>query len=218
MVRSKAESLISVIRKLRGKVDKVEQIKPGDYRVSSGDTAITVNGDVHTLMKDPIIHAGIVQLFTAPMGQEGVTAIETYLKNDRLGTEVKVDKNEAQAFAAFGGTVVPEIDPTREIDTPAVHYLLHPKRLSAEGEPNGWSFRWGKDILSIDKILDKDFLDRVKSGEYRLSSNDLIDAEVVVKQKVSGTKILHESKEIVRIADYKPAPPNPQKDLFLPEV
>jgi len=104
-----------------------------------------------------------------------------------------------------------------DMHTPPVRYLLHPKRLSAEGEPNGWSFRWGKDIMTIDKISDANFLEKIKRGEYRLSSNDLIDAEVVVRQKVAGTRILHESKEIIKVVDYKAAPPNPQQNLFLGE-
>ena len=216
MIRSRAESVISVIKKLRGKPETVEQIKPGEYRYSGQDASVTVNGNVHTLLQNPVIHAQVVQVFGKPVEQEGVTELDIYLKNRRDETEVKITKADAPVFHSFSESKIPDPEPVKEIDTPPAHYLLHPKRLSAEGEPNGWSFRWGKDILTIDKILDKSFLEKVRSGEYRLSSNDLIDAEIVVKQKVSGTRIVSETKEIVRVAEYKSAPPNPQTHLFLP--
>jgi hypothetical protein len=209
-IRGKAESLIGAIKKLKGKPDKVEQIKPGEFRYASPDSSITVNGNVHQLLQNPIIHANVLQVFGKPVEQDGVTGLNTFLKDRRDETQVNTNKEEALAFHAFSESKIPNPDPVREIDSPPTHYLIHPKRLSAEGEPNGWSFRWGKDIMTIDKISDKGFLEKVKSGEYRLSSNDLIDAEVVVKQKISGTRIVAETKEIVRIAEYKAAPPNPQ--------
>jgi hypothetical protein len=214
-VRSKVESLISAVSKLRGKVDRVERLSPGEFRYSHGDSKVTVNGDVHTLMNNPIIHAGMVHLIGTPVAQEGVTGIDTYLRDDRAATVVRVEKHDAEAFKTFGESTLPEIEPIKEIKTPA-HYYLKPKRVSLEGEPDNWSFRVGESLLHVDRIADKGFLDLVKNGDYHLSSNDVIEADLVVTQRVSGSKVLGTTTEIIKVVDYKAAPPNPQRNLFLP--
>lgn len=214
MIRSKAESMISAIKKLRGRADKVEQVKPGEYRYSNSDNSVTVNGSVHNLLQNPVIHARAVLVFGNPVQQEGVAELDTYLKDRRDETEVKITREDAEVFQVFSGVKIPDAEPIREEESAPTSYFLHPKRLSAEGEPNEWSFRSGKDIITIDKISDTVFLGRVKRGEYRLSSNDLIEALVVLKQKISGTRILSESKEIIRVVSYKAAPA--QGELFLP--
>lgn len=109
---------------------------------------------------------------------------------------------------------MPEIEPIKEIETPA-HYFLKPKRVSLEGEPDNWSFRVGESLLHVDKIADRNFLGHVKNGDYHLSVNDLIEADVLVTQTMAGNKLLGTLTVLVKVLDYKPAPPNPQQRLFL---
>ena len=216
MIRSRAESLISAIKRLRGKPTSVEPVGPNEYRYESPGGSVTVNGDVHKLIQNQTIHNSVTYVFGKPAEQEEVTGIETYLSGREKETKVVVDKNDAPAFEAFSTTPLPATTSVEEHISEPTTYFLKPKRVSVEGEADNWSFRYGTNqTLRVDVVRDQHFLDNVKNGIYRLSSDDLIVAEVVQKQRIQGTQIVGEPRyEIVQVLEYRPSPRNLQGKLF----
>jgi phosphoribosylformylglycinamidine (FGAM) synthase PurS component len=127
-IRSKAENVIGVIRKLGGKLEHVEPVKAWEFRYSRADTSITVSGPVHTLLQNPVIHAQMVHLVSTPLEQEGVTGIETYLRGRQRETEVTIEKADVAAFKSFSESPVPSPEQVREIRTAPTRYFLRPSR------------------------------------------------------------------------------------------
>ncbi|MGB9072232.1 MAG: hypothetical protein WCC22_06140 [Terriglobales bacterium] len=210
MIKGRTESLISAIKKLRGKPEQVTQVGPDEYRYESPNGGVVVNGNVHQLMQNPVIHAGIAYVFANPTEQEGVTRIETYLRSQEQATKITIEKQEASAFAAFSLTALPSPEEIEERTSGPVEYVLKPKRISVEGETSNWSFRFGAEVMHVHIVRDQEFLAKVKSGEYRLSADDLIIAQIIHKQKIRGTELIGEPEnELIKVVDYRKAPEHP---------
>jgi hypothetical protein len=216
MIKSKTESLISAIRKLRGKPTDVEPVGANEYRYRSPGGDVTVNGSVHQLIQNATIHQAVTHVYGKPTEQEGVTGIETFLQGREQETKVVVGRDEARVFEEFSNNELPNPSPIEEHVSAPTTYYLKPKRLSLEGESDNWSFRYGANqTLHVDVVRDEDFLDNVKKGQYRLSSDDLIVAEIIQKQKVRGTEIIGDPRyELIKIVEYRSAPRNQQEALF----
>lgn len=87
---------------------------------------------------------------------------------------------------------------------------LNPKRGSFEGEANSWSFRRGanRDIITA-TFKDEAFLNRLKVGEIRLFSNDLLKVKLLERQHIFGQEIQGSQYEISEVIEYKKAPEQP---------
>lgn len=215
-IKSKTESLISAVRKLHGKPDKVEQVGPNEYRYESSHGHITVNGNVSRLIQNQHVHHATAYVFATPMEQEGTTGIDTYLRRQEEQTKVHIPKEEAAVFQDFSRSDLPSPVPIEEHTSGPTVYYLKPKRVSVEGESDNWSFRYGSNqTLHVDVVRDQDFLDKVKKGLYRLSSDDLIVAQIIQKQKIRGTEIIGDPRyELIEVVEYRSAPRNTQQHLF----
>jgi hypothetical protein len=216
MIKSKTESLIGAIKKLRGKPERVEQVGPSEYRYESTSSSVTVSGDVHNLFQNATIHAAAVYVFAKPVEQSGVTGIETYLRQQEERTKVVISREDAEAFENFSSSEIPNPLPIEEMVSDPTPYYLKPKRVSLEGEPNNWSFRYGQNqTMTIDIIRDDKFLDDVRKDVYRLTADDLIVAEVIHKQKIRGTQFIGDPRnELLRVTEYRPATHHQQDELF----
>jgi hypothetical protein len=217
LIRSKTESFVSAIRKLRGKPDEVKQVGPNEYRYKSPSSEVTVNGDVHNFIQNPIIRAAAVYVFAKPTEQPGVSLIETYLRNQEKETRVVLSRDDAEAFEALSeAPSLPHPIPIDEVVSDPTLYYLKPKRVSLEGEPNNWSFRYGENqTMTIDLIRDETFLDEVRRGIKRLTADDLIIAEVIHKQKMRGNEFIGDPRnELLRVVEYRPASRPVQDRLF----
>ena len=216
MIRGKTESLISAIRKLRGKPESVEQVEPDKYRYQSSFGSVIVNGPVHQLIQNQHIHQATSYVLAKPMEQAGTTGVETYLRGQRDTTSVLIPREEAPNFEDFCSHDIPSAIPIEEHTSDPITYFLKPKRVSVEGESDNWSFRYGANqTLHIDAVRDDDFLDMVKKGVYRLSSDDMIVAEILQRQKIRGTEIVGDPRyELIKVLEYRSAPTNQQRRLF----
>lgn len=213
LIKSKSESLVSAIRKLRGKPDKVEKISPDEYRYTSSAGDVVVNGSVNQLMQNPTIHAEALYVFGNPLEHEDVIGISTFLKNNRR-SEVKIPKNEAPSFVAYSRSPVPPSEPEEKIIGDPMRYFLKPKRVSVEGEADNWSFRiaGSDEVIHVDKVTDELFLENVRNGRYRFSKDDLITASIIQTQKKRGAEVnIH--RELVTVDAYEEAPHHYQPPL-----
>jgi L-fucose mutarotase/ribose pyranase (RbsD/FucU family) len=211
VIKSEVEGVIGAIKKLGGKPEHVEQIAPNQFQYQARERGTIVNGDVHQLMQNPTIQKAVIYVISKLMEQDGVTGVETFERGKEAQTKVLVRKSEAHAFQEFGSSVIPSPVPIEERVSEPVTYYLKPKRGSFEGEPDNWSFRVGANAtMRIDVIRDEAFLEKVKTGIHRLSPLDLVIAEVVHRQKVSGNELIGDVRyELIRVIDYQEAPHQP---------
>ncbi len=216
MLKSRAESLISAIRKLGGTPESVEQVGPDEYRYKSSHGNVVVNGKVNQLIQNHHIHNATQYVFAKPMEQEGATGTETFLRGKEDQTKVLIPRSEALAFEEFSRSELPSPIPLEEHSSGPTTYYLKPKRVSVEGESDNWSFRYGSNqTLHVDIVRDEEFLQKIKNGAYRLSSDDMIVAEIIQKQKIRGTEIIGDPRyELIKVVEYRSAPRNLQQKLF----
>lgn len=209
LVKGAVVSVIAGLRKLGAKPTKVEQIAPNQYRYSAdNNNSITVDGDVHALMQNAVIHNHFYNVLGRPTQHDNIDGLETFLADAEEETKVTVTKQDAAVLKEYSESTPPQAEGVKEVKNIADYYLK-PKRISVEGEPDNWSFRIGreKDILKVDVVRDQDFLDKVRRGTYKLTKDDLLLAEVTTTQKVSGQSIISSSIELTRVKEYTPATP-----------
>ena len=213
LIHSKTESLVSAIKKLRGKPDAVEKISPNEYRYTSKAGDVVVNGPVNQLMQNPTIHAEVMYVCGNPMEQENVTGLSTFLRNDTQ-SEVKIAKDDAPSFVAYSRSALLPTEAEEKIVGDPMEYFLRPKRVSVEGEADNWSFRiaGSDEVIHIDKVTDEAFLEGVRNGRYRFSKDDLITARIVQTQLKRGAEVtIH--RELILVEGYEEAPHHFQPPL-----
>lgn len=198
-------SLFGLYKFLMGKPKTVEQLNANEYRVTNGeDKSITVNKKVFSLFQNQKITNNIYNIYGKPFENGGIDTVKSYIKDQEEETIEVVNKDEGKFFIPNNWEL---INPNEETKENTRTMYLNPKRGSFEGEGNSWSFRKGTNREDIIKatIRDETFLNKLKSGEIRPFSNDLIEVEIIEKQKVVNQEV-QTTYEITRVIDYKPAP------------
>jgi hypothetical protein len=194
---------VQAIKWLRGKPKSVEELVPGEFRYTSqDDRSITLHGSVHTLLSDSTVTQNIYNIYGPPMAdQSGVDDVRTYLEG-KEDAAVTVKRDEIQAIRDFVAPAEssPESEFTKEIVHPGV--LLNPKRGAFGDDPKDWSF-WRGDQIITATVKDKEFLSRYASGIIRLNEADLLNVDLLERQRVMGTKVQKPSYEVIRVIDYR---------------
>lgn len=162
-----------------------------------------------------IIVQSLTAIYNEPLRKPSRKKVQSYIKSERKETLVEFTPTDVPALAAARPLELPQsADSEQEVEHTNVVFL-RPKRGSFEGESSKWSFRKGGrqgEVLQVN-IKDQDFLNKLESGEYRLSANDVLKVELKERQKLVGSD-LRTTNEIVKVLEYKPAPPS-QKQTSL---
>lgn len=199
-------SLIGLIKILKGKAKSVEKLKSGEYRYTAeNNIAITVHQNIHKLYQNTTIQQSMQQSIAKPLELSGVDKLESYVKNEQEKTKVTLDKGIVEPIQKYSEITLSE----EEIDTieNTRTLIVHPKRISLEGEKHSWSFRVGgsKEIITAN-ILDEFFLENVKDGHIRLAHSDKLMVEVIEKQIIKGDTSVTMTFDIVKVKEYDKAP------------
>lgn len=204
LVADVKESVVGVLRKLRGRRPKVEEVRPGEYRYTVEGDSISVSGNVHQLIQNQTVVNNVQQVYLVPFADPRVTAVKSYLDGEQQSaTEVRVTKEEAATLAPPSDAGRPQEMTTTNVST----LLLSPKRGSFDGDGSNWSFRCGGRGIIKATIRDGDFLKRVANGEIRPHSSDVLRAEVEEHQRVQDGKI-QSTFDVLRVVDYVPGRPS----------
>jgi hypothetical protein len=208
-------SVLGVIKKLKGRVDKVEELKPGEFRYSSDNNSVTVGQDVHNLIQNSTITQNIVNVYSKPLEKENVDRIDSYLEGEKEQTKVEVTKDDAPAIKEFADTVgrlLPAEQGEEIVKENVTTMFLNPKRGAFEGDGMQWSFHKGSDVITA-TIKDPVFLNQVASGEIRPNHHDLMEVQIVEKQRVIGTEVKAPVYEIPKVIKYTVGGPAQQSLL-----
>ena len=205
-VYTATKGAIKAITYLGGKPKTVEEVKPGEFRLTTADDrSITVDASTNTLLSNSSITNNIYKIYVDPMqAQESVSDVRTYLKDDDT-TSVTVSRSEMPALKEY---VRPVLTPQAfaEVAKDKTHYdvYLNPKRGPFGDDPSGWSFIRGDEVITA-TVKDRDFLASVESGKIRLNHSDLLTVTLLERQKLKGTIVQKPSYEIVKVTQYQQA-------------
>lgn len=197
-------SVLVAIKELGHRPKRIERLGPKEYRYSVDDKSITVNGRVHQLMQSPVIINNINNVYAKPLEREGITAVESYLKDEPTARTVVV-RTDAANIKQFASEEIEATarETTKETTTEGVY--LNPKRGSFDGDGASWSFHKGDKVITA-TVKDQIFLDKVAKGDIRPNHKDLMTVTLTEKQKIIGTQVKAPSYEIVKVNNYQPGP------------
>jgi hypothetical protein len=194
---------VKAIKWLKGKPKSIEEVKPGEFRYTTiDDKSFTVNGPVHKILSNNSITTNIFKIYGTPLEEmPSVTDVETYIDGDD-STKVQVTRDEIPAIREFANPAALPSDVSETVkESLQSDVYLNPKRVAVDGDPRDWSFHRGESIITA-TIKDKDFMERCAKGEYRLHSSDLLTVDLLEKQRVTGTKVMKPTYEIIKVKSY----------------
>lgn len=200
VIKRTGAGVLDVIGRLRGKPTKAEQVAPTHFTAESDKGAIAVSGDVKKLLQNSIIIENLNITIAGPAQKPEVTDVKTYLADDPVETSVTVTKEIASALGDYVKELNKPGDETKEnVST----VWLNPYRGPFTGEPGSWWFKRGGGKPFTATIKDKGFLDSYGQGEPRLNAEDLLEVQLLEKQKVSADGTLTTSYAILKVTNYR---------------
>lgn len=198
-------SVLQLISWLKGKAKRIERLDSGEVRYYSDDnTSITVSKEVSNLYQNCTIQQNIYNGVGKPLEIEGVSSVESYIKQNEATTKVVYSKEIVPAIKDYATSQLPTENEESPVDN-IRRIWVHPKRISVEGEKNNWSFRTGQSDILTANVSDEKFLAGIKDCSIRLSQQDRLLVEVHEKQSIKDGEITS-SNEIVKVVDYEKAP------------
>jgi len=206
-------SLLKLMKTLGGEPKSVIDQGDGNFNYISenGDQTI-VNGNVHTLIQNPIIKNEIKNTVSYPFKDSRVEKIDSYIKNQKEKTKIEISRDDAGKLKTFDSQETDLDEKPLESES---EILLHPKRADLEGDGKKWSFREPGGAVIVASIKDKNFLEDVANGKIALGHNDLLKVRLLKKQQVVTGKGGTTTNEILRVIKYTKGANRPEQTSFL---
>jgi len=196
------KATVDLIKELKGKKGKSEEIRPGEFRYQSDNNTFTVNGPVHQLIQNPTIIQNVTNVFADPMDEQGVTDIKTFIKGEEADA-LLIGRDDARHIREFAAPGPMSLTPPAVTTTETA--LLNPKSGPYGGKGGHFWFSRGGEAFPA-KVEDKRFLDQIEKGEIRLHHSDVLTVEMEISSSVEDSKVTT-SRRILSVADYKPGEP-----------
>jgi len=193
-----ASTLIFFSRGTKGKkILTKNRIQGNNYEVTveNSDSPIIINGDVLALYENASVREALKKV-TYPLSNKGISDI-TFLKNEKECE--KISRDEREYFTLLDKE---SIDTKEDIDT----FLI--TQSNFEGKQTGWRVSFGDSALSDKKsndfpvkILDEDFLQKVKEQKIIISNEGTI---ITARYKKTTQKLerLNVSWEVLEILKF----------------
>lgn len=209
LVRGLPGNFMEAVRVLRGRPTRVEET-PNGIRYSVGSQSITVNGDVHQLIQNPVVRENASRI-VRPLADPAVRRIRTYIPGQQEETEADMTRDDLDAFEVFGRSAPPQLDAEIETTNESIVFV-HPRRGPYDGQSGQWSF-WKGNAVQPAVMHDERFLEECATGRIRLHATDLLRVRLIERQRISGTRSLT-TWEIPEVLEYRKGP----SQRFLPGI
>ena len=206
-------SLIKLFKYTKGKkIHTKKQVEGNNYEVTvnNSDAPIIINGDVITLYENASIHKSFKQV-VSPLNNQDMSDI-IFMTNDEVCENISRDEREY-----FTLLDKESLDEKEDID----YFLI--TQANFDGKQTGWRLSFGEsatpNINRNDfpvKILDDDFLQKVKEKRIIVSSeNSIIKAKYKkITQKLERLSVNWEILEILNIDNNPEKHTGPLKRFF----
>lgn len=183
--------VVKVIRFTKGLVNNFRK-NPSEETVTytnQNGEELTVTLPEHRLVQSPLIQINYYNSIVSPL-DKFPTATSVGIKVNQTGhTEQTFTKDDKAYFEQYAATELLEDVESNVTSMNGIY--IKPKRGSYSGEEKAYSFVMGDSILWPVTIEDDVFLEKLRTGEIRPYSEDVLKANMeIVQKKDSKNKIL----------------------------
>lgn len=204
-VKTSITSVVDVIRFTKGSVSNFYQTDDKElcqiiYENEKGEK-LTVSGPVHKLIQSPLIQNHFYHSMATPLEKfPSATSLSTKInKPDHMAqTITEKDREYIETYAKQ------ELLQDVEENISSLNGIfLKPKRGSYSGEEKAYSFIMGEaNVLWPVSIEDEHFLSKLKRGEIRPFTEDVLKVNLQIRQKKDGKNKIISNYVITEVLEY----------------
>lgn len=195
--------LTKIIRFTNGYVSNFVRNKDSDkvtYTSPTGEK-LEISMAEHRLVQSPIIQNNYYNCTVAPFEKFPATTGVSFKTNETNSEEQVITKSDREFIERYAKTELLE-DVEANVSTLS-GVFLKPKRGSYSGEEKAYSFVMGdSNILWPVTIDDEDFLKKLRSGELRLYSEDVLKVDIEISQKRDTTNKVLTTYSVKKVTEY----------------
>lgn len=205
-------AIAHIIKKVKGRISKYKATDNGTFEYGEGSNTIVVPVEVHALIQSPEIAEKFSTVVAGPMKSFKRPSREIEIKIS--GSTAKEDvisfsSSEASYFDSY------KDESLRAAQEETVEHTSHniwvrPLFGSYGGDVSGYTFESGYEeeqrTYKKVQIDDHEFLERVRDGEYRLNSGDLMLVDMTIEEIINlrTQKVRPKACHITKVKDYRP--------------
>jgi hypothetical protein len=190
-----------IIRRTKGLVNKFNKNDNNTVTYENPDgTKFTVSLAEHRLVQSPLIRDAYYNSMIAPLDKfPSAKTVEIKTNND--GDAQRFTDDDKASFRAYATSELLEDVDSNVSAISGV--FLKPKRGSYSGEEKMYSFIMGENsVLWPVTMEDQDFLEKMKNGEIRLYAEDVLKANLEVRQSKDSTNKVASRYAITEVLEY----------------
>lgn len=205
-------AIAHIIKKVKGHISKYKATDNGTFVYGKGSDAVVVPVEIHALVQSPEIAEKFSAVITGPMKSFKRTSREIEIKTADSMTTEDVISFSAGEVAYFDSYKDEALKATQEetVEHSAHNIWVRPLFGSYGGDVSGYTFESGYEdeqrTYNKVQIDDRDFLERVRDGEYRLNSGDLMCVDMTIKEVINlrTQKVRTVACHITKVRDNRP--------------
>ena len=205
-------AIAHIIKKVKGHISKYKATDNGTFVYGKGSDAVVVPVEIHALVQSPEIAEKFSAVITGLMKSFKRTSREIEIKTADSMTTEDVISFSAGEVAYFDSYKDEALKATQEetVEHSAHNIWVRPLFGSYGGDVSGYTFESGYEdeqrTYNKVQIDDRDFLERVRDGEYRLNSGDLMCVDMTIKEVINlrTQKVRTVACHITKVRDYRP--------------
>ena len=210
------KNIPSVVRRVRGMIDKHVDNGDGTYTYGTGKDALTVDETAHQIIQSHKVAKLYEEIATRPLAvfNGDVSEVNIYIKDSDspdggLSSGSSFGPEDKEVFDTYSRKAKELADTDTVSSTSITHgILLRPVSGSYGGAQKGYTFTSGQDEdfqkYKNVSIEDEGFRSRLEEGEARLTSGDLLQVDLEITQEVSRSGKLVSTYRILRVLGYFP--------------
>lgn len=192
-----------IIRFTKGLVNNFHKNKEKEtvtYESPSGEK-MEISMAEHRLIQSPVIQNNYYNCVIAPFDKFPATTAVSIESTDPVAQTQKFTKEDKAAFEQYAKTEL--LEDVEESTSTLTGVYLKPKRGSYSGEEKQYSFIMGENnVLWPVTIDDEGFLQKLRSGELRLYSEDVLKVDLEFRQKKDPTNKIMTAYAIKKVSEY----------------
>ena len=205
-------TIAHIIKKVKGHISKYKATDNGAFEYGEGSNAIVVPVEIHALIQSPEIAEKFSTVIAGPMKSFKRPSREIEIKiSDSKAKEdvISFSSSEATYFDNYKDEALKATQ--EETVVRSSHNIwVRPLFGSYGGDVSGYTFESGYEgeqrTYKKVQIDDRDFLEHVRDGEYRLNSGDLMLVDMTIEEIINlrTQKVRPKACHITKVKDYRP--------------
>lgn len=200
------ESLSSVVRRVKGRIDNFTENADGTFSYGSGENQAVVDEKTHRVIQSPRIAKAFKTVAVGPLLHFGDSNITITIGQDDAGGHRQVfDEGDISTLETYEKTAVegPPEEEAEEVVSQMSNVVLFPHSGPYDGSDRRYSFKMDESIITNVQMLDTAFRAKLDNGEIRLMGKDRLIANMEKTQSIRSDGKVHASYAITKVVDYR---------------